>query len=96
MTTNTNRPAYTVAVVSPNSWHVDGSPIIECECRHVHRTLTGAHRCLRDLTRTNPDGTTSARWYRAHVRNIDGSQLSADDAAKLEDIRREQDWGRRW
>ena len=73
-------------MVAPSTWLRDGSVVIEARCGHQHRTLTGAHRCLHDLTRTNSDGTTSARWYRAHVRNADGTVLSSDDAATLNQI----------
>ena len=75
---------YKTTVISQNSWHFDGSPVIERTCNHSHRTISGATRCLRQLTRRHPDGMYSAAWYHAHVRHADGSQLAEEELGAYE------------
>lgn len=54
---------YRIMKISENSWHSDGSPIIEHDCGHNHRTLSGAARCLDRLIAYNPRTRMwSAKW----------------------------------
>lgn len=73
---------YTVAIVERNSWNRDGSLIVNFECGHKHRTLTGANRCLSSLSFYHKDGTHNA-W--AHYGEIlhDRKRLSADEYDEL-------------
>jgi hypothetical protein len=42
-------------------------------CGHRHRSMRAAIKCMDRLCRRYPDGTTSAKWYNADIRNDDGS-----------------------
>ena len=77
---------YQVQVHSCNSWNSDGSPIIECDCGHSHRTLSGAYRCIRKLSGVKGDGLCSARWYHAKVFHLDGTKLNEEEENKLFDL----------
>ena len=75
---------YKVMVVSNNSWHTDGSAIIEKECDHNHRTLSGAFRCLRELN-----------WFGSEIRHSDESPLTDIEIAALDTIMWELE-GSKW
>ena len=62
---------YAVLVLSQNSWHSDGSPIIERSCGHCHRTETAARECIAHLCKPYADGSTPASWYHAKVQPVD-------------------------
>lgn len=91
MATTQQSPRYQVQVHSANSWHADGSPVIERRCDHSHRTLSGAARCCAKLTRNlsgrNQSPTYDARWWRADVYHRDGSKLGEIEAEQLVTIR---------
>jgi len=75
---------YSVVVVSPNLRHADASPIVERDCGHEHKSLATAEACRNHLARRYPDGSYSARWWRAEVRHADGSALTGDEHDALE------------
>ena len=90
---------YVVAVVAASCWHTDGSAIIERECAHVHRTLSGAARCLAALIdshcsscgsrrrcRHGGDRVHSARWHGAGIRHADGSRLTEGEQYALYEV----------
>lgn len=77
---------YSIIVVSNNSRHGDGSPVIERDCGHRHRTLAGAERCHRQLTKRQPDGMYRADFYRSEIRRADGTRLTEDEADALLDM----------
>ena len=59
---------YQVIKKSVSSWHADGSPIIERDCGHKHRTAAAATKCKKNLLYKNhPDGTWSAAWHNCGV-----------------------------
>ena len=80
---------YKVMVVSNNSWNVDGSAIIERECEHNHRTLSGACRCMENLQKMS-DGNRSAKWFNAEIRHADESPLTEEENSKIMNIEYEK------
>ena len=42
-------------------------------CGHQHRTMRSAIKCMDRLQVRYSDGSTSAKWYHADIRNSDGS-----------------------
>ena len=76
---------FSVMTISKNSWNTDGTPIIENECGHKHRTISGAYKCLRNLTKSDSSGMSSAKWYHAKIRHFDGSKFAdAENNAVIE------------
>jgi hypothetical protein len=83
----TANPRFVVAVLAQNSRNFDGSPIVERDCGHKHRTLTGACRCFEDLTRETSRGSRTYRadFYHAQVRRADGP-LTEDEQDEVREI----------
>ena len=76
--------SYQVQVHSQNSWNSNGRPIVECDCGHKHRTLSGARRCWDRLTApTSPRGqqpaTYAAKWWHAHVYDLSTLRRAGDN-----------------
>ena len=61
---------YTVVKYDPNTWNMDGSPIVERESGTKHRTVRGAERKRRDLLNYR-SGMWSAAWYKSEVVAVD-------------------------
>ena len=60
--------AYTVTKIEENSWNVDGSAIVICDCGHAHKTLEAAIRCRDKLIAYNKKTNTwSAKWNNAKI-----------------------------
>ena len=82
--------SYQVTVFAQNLWTQDSDgachKIVERDCGHVHRTLTGVCRCYRYLTRQLSDGMYAADFYRAKITYSGGERLSDDDAAAVDEI----------
>lgn len=94
---NEEKRYYTVAVKSPNSWNMDGSPIIEYDCGHKHRTLSGAVKCRNNLISYNKNtGMWSAKWNRAEVISFDHTSLTEEERSIIEDIELELDGYIKW
>lgn len=75
---------YSTIVISQNSRHGDGSPIIERSCGHQHRSVGAAYQCCAHLARRLADGTRLANWYHAAVLRSDGSKLTETEHEELE------------
>ena len=82
--------SYQVTVFAQNSWTRDSDgvcrKIVERDCGHVHRTLTGVCRCYRHLTRQLSDGMYAADFYHAEITCNGAERLSDDDAAAVDEI----------
>lgn len=78
--------SYTVAIISKTSWNPDGSPIIEADCGHSHRSLRAAERCLHRLSKYWADGTHNEWAHFGQILN-DGSRLTGEEVADLDQIR---------
>lgn len=65
---NNGKTYYTVVKYSLNTWHTDGTPIIERESGTRHRSPRTAALKLSELLNYNRKaGTWSAAWHRAEV-----------------------------
>ena len=78
--------SYKVMVLSKNSYNTNGTPIIDRECEHNHKTLSGACRCLQSKTKMLSDGMYSAAWMDAEIRYSDGSRLTEDELDTVDNI----------
>lgn len=84
---NKEKITYTIMVQSCNSWHTDGSPVIERDCGHRHRTLSGAARCLHKLyAYDRKTDMHSAAWHRADIYHSDQSSLTHREELLVERI----------
>jgi hypothetical protein len=84
---NMENHKYIVAVVSPNSWNSDGSPIFERECAHNHRSLGGARRCqIKLLAYSRDRNTHSAAWHNSKIFRADHTRLTEDEREDLDSI----------
>ena len=81
---------YTVVRYSANSWHGDGTRVIERDCGHRHRTIAAAARCLDNLIDYNPRTRMwSAAWNRATLMHGDQTALTDSEREELSLIRAE-------
>jgi hypothetical protein len=83
MTTKTCATTYATVVISHDTRHADGSPIIERTCGHQHRTISGVELCHRRLTRRQPDGMFRADFYHGAIRHADEGALTDAEAETL-------------
>jgi len=86
MKTTKNAQRYAVVVFgngytqdSNGTWRAE----IARDCGHSHRTIGGAYRCYRQLTKRLSDGMYSAAWHNAQIRHADGSYLTDEESFEL-------------
>jgi len=83
---------YRIIRTSQNSWHMDGTPIVEIEHTVLHRSLKAAHRELARLLYGGfPPGMRSGHWNGAFVSEVyaDGTYrfgLDSEDRERLLEI----------
>lgn len=71
---------YIVAIINNNCWNSDGSAIIKQDCGHIHRTISGAIRCLNKLSRYWSDGTHNEWAHFGDVYDItSGSPIKTEE-----------------
>lgn len=80
-------PKYHIVVVSNNSWCANGDPIIERDCGHQHRTISGAVKCKDKLYNYNPRTRLhSADWHRAEIRPINNTPLTIEERVVIDNL----------
>lgn len=79
---------YKVVRFEPNAYNIDREgvrhSIVDRECPHRHRTLSGAAECRDKLMDYNRHTHMwSAAWHRAVIVHSDYSPLNDDESAQL-------------
>lgn len=81
---------YMVANIAQNQWFVDSDgrrrTVIERDCGHAHRTITGLARCMHTLCKPTSDGMRRADFYHAAARTTEGERLTDQEIERLYDI----------
>ena len=82
---------YRIIITALNTWHMDGTPIVEREHGTTHRSLKAAHRQHKKLLGYNSKThTRAAAWHRSFISEVypDGSYRFGLDAADREALDR--------
>jgi hypothetical protein len=74
-------------IVAVSAYNIGtGNQVIVRTCGHQHRTLSGAERCHRDLTKRQPGGVYRADFWGAEVLHADGSRLTRDESYEFMEL----------
>jgi hypothetical protein len=85
---------YEVVIEEGNTWDArTGIHPAKARCKHAHRTLSGARRCLNSLSKAWRDGTHNGWAHFGMIRHDDGTRLSWREQEILEGLD-EVEWRR--